>query len=82
MLAKHGADIVRLAGNSGEMTAAALHNDVLVRKIAEYCHEALPWPLRMAVKKPAFVDYVMANREALAAKLAAAAPTAGAATGL
>lgn len=78
VLAKHGGDIARMAGGSGSLTAAALQNDALVRKIAEFCHDALPWPLRMAVKKPVFVDYVLANRAPLIAKLSvpAAAPAA------
>lgn len=81
VLAKHGPEIARLAGNSGAMSAAALQNDVLVRKIAEFCHDALPWPVRMAVKKPGFVEYVMANRELLLARAApAASPAAPAAS--
>lgn len=79
VLTKHRADICRLAGNSGSLTANALKDDALVRKIAEYCHDALPWPLRMAVKKPAFVDFVMANRGTVIARLtvADATPAAG-----
>lgn len=79
VLTKHRADICRLAGSSQSLTANALQNDTLMRKIAEYCHDALPWPLRMAVKKPAFVDFVMANRGTVIARLTAAdaAPAAG-----
>ena len=69
VLSKHRSDICRLAGSSGALTANALQNDTLMRKIAEYCHDALPWPLRMAVKKPAFVDFVMANRGTVVARL-------------
>lgn len=72
VLSKHRADLTRLAGSSGALTAGALQNDALMRKIAEYCHDALPWPLRMAVKKPVFVDFVLANRSTVVARLAPA----------
>ena len=78
VLSRHGADITRLTGNSGGLTASALQNDALVRKIAEYCHDALPWPIRMAVKKPVFVDFVLANRATLVDKLASAVANASA----
>lgn len=79
VLSKHRDDICRLAGSSGSLTANALQNETLMRKIAEFCHDALPWPLRMAVKKPAFVDFVLANRTTVISRLAApdAAPAAG-----
>jgi hypothetical protein len=77
VLSRHRPDITRMAGNSGGLTAAALQNDALVRKIAEYCHEALPWPVRVAVKKPVFVEFVMANRATVAARLLASPATAG-----
>ena len=73
---RHRADIIRLAGTSGAASQLALSNEETVRTIAEYCHELLPWPVRVAVKKPIFVDYVLRNREPVLARLAARAPAA------
>lgn len=70
VLDRHRADIIRLAGAPGSASHAALANEETVRTIAEYCHELLPWPVRVAVKKPVFVDYVLRNREPVLARLA------------
>lgn len=78
VLDKHRADIIRLAGTSGAASQAALANEETVRTIAAYCHELLPWPVRLAVKKPIFVDYVLRNREPLLARLRTQAPAQGA----
>lgn len=77
VLEKHRSDIIRLAGPAGSFTEATLANEETVRTIAAYCHELLPWPLRVAVKKPIFVDYVLRNREPLLGRLASARKQAG-----
>lgn len=72
VLEKHRTDIIRIAGPAGMFTEAALANEETVRTIAAYCHELLPWPVRVAVKKPIFVDYVLQHREPLLARLVSA----------
>jgi hypothetical protein len=66
VLDKHRATIMpMLGGNSGSITQAALRNDEAVRKVAGYCYLMLPGLVRLAVKEPVFVDFVLANRERL-----------------
>ncbi|MBA5608857.1 hypothetical protein H3H36_26335 [Duganella sp. FT3S] len=71
ILEQHRATILeRLASTSGDL-AGALKSDEAVRSVASYCYEFLPWPVRMAVKKPAFVEFALAHRELILEKLAA-----------
>jgi hypothetical protein len=70
ILAKHGSAIQPLLqGNAGGMTHAALNNDDNVRKVATFCYPLLPGLVRLAVKEPAFVSFVMNNRERVLARL-------------
>jgi hypothetical protein len=52
----------------------ALGKDENVRRVATFCYPLLPGLLRLAVKEPTFVNFVMQNREKLLARLAAPAP--------
>jgi hypothetical protein len=52
-----------LAGGAGQATHAALRDDECVRKVATFCYPLLPGLLRLAVKEPVFVSFVMNNRE-------------------
>jgi len=52
-----------LAGGAGHATQAALRNDECVRKVATFCYPLLPGLLRLAIKEPVFVSFVMNNRE-------------------
>lgn len=64
ILDKHQAAIApMLAGGAGTITRAALRNDEAVRKVAGYCYLMLPGLVRLAVREPTFVDFVMNNRE-------------------
>ncbi len=73
VLEQHRAAIVaHISGKSGCLTESLLKSDETVRSIAGYCYDFLPWPVRLAVKKPAFVDFVLAHREPVLAKLAPA----------
>lgn len=70
ILDKHRATITpMLGGNSGSITRAALHNDEAMRKVAGYCYLLLPGLVRLAVKEPVFVDFVLDNRERLLDRL-------------
>ncbi len=79
---KHKDNILPLLkGKSGELSQAALKNDETVRTVATYCYALLPGIVRLAVKEPAFVFFVMANREKLLGEIvgrqeAAAGPVA------
>src|SRR6201986_537505 len=69
---KHRATIEpMLAAHGGSVTRAALQNDAAVRTVAGYCYQLLPGLLRLAIKEPAFVDFVMNHREKLLARLVA-----------
>jgi hypothetical protein len=70
ILAKHGSAIQPLLqGNAGNITHAALNNDDNVRKVATFCYPLLPGLVRLAVKEPAFVSFVMNHRERVLARL-------------
>lgn len=58
-----------LQGGAGG-AQAALRNDECVRKVAQFCYPLLPGLVRLAVKEPTFVDFVLNNREKLLARLA------------
>lgn len=67
---KHRNTIVpMLAVNGGAITRTALQNDAAVRTVAGYCYLLLPGLLRLAVKEPVFIDFVMSHREQLLNKL-------------
>jgi len=68
---KHHATIIpMLSANGCGITRAALQNDAAVRTVAGYCYQLLPGLLRLAVKEPVFIDFVMSHREQLLSKLA------------
>ena len=61
-----------LAGGSGQAAQAAhlaLNDDECVRKVASFCYPLLPGLVRLAVKEPVFVGFVLNNRERLLAQL-------------
>jgi hypothetical protein len=58
-----------LAGGAGQVTHAALRDDECVRKVATFCYPLLPGLVRLAVKEPVFVNFVMNNREKVLGRL-------------
>ncbi len=58
-----------LAGGTRQATQAALQNDECVRKVATFCYPLLPGLVRLAVKEPVFVNFVMNNRERVLGRL-------------
>ena len=54
-----------LGGQSGDALRTALANDENVRKVAMFCYPLLPGLVRLAVKEPAFIGFVLDNREKL-----------------
>jgi hypothetical protein len=65
---KHRTSLASLLGDGGP---AALRNDENVRKVASFCYPLLPGLVRLAVKEPAFVSFVLNNREKVLDRLIA-----------
>jgi len=70
ILDKHCATVGPMLSNGGAVTRMALQNDAAVRTVATYCYQLLPGLLRLAVKEPVFVDFVLTHREQLLGRLA------------
>lgn len=69
---RHAATIAPiLKANSASLGQAALKNDETVRTVAVYCYALLPGVVRLAVKEPAFISFVMTHREKILGKLVA-----------
>jgi hypothetical protein len=67
---KHRTTIAPMLGATGSsVTRTALQNDAAVRTVAGYCYLMLPGLLRLAIKEPVFIDFVMNHREQLLNKL-------------
>ena len=62
-----------LAGGAGQAAQHALRDDECVRKVATFCYPLLPGLVRLAVKEPMFVSFVLNNREKVLGRLASAA---------
>ena len=69
IVSRHRASLLPMLGGSGASARAALGNDEAVRKVALFCYPLLPGIVRLAVKEPSFVNFVMNNREKLLARL-------------
>ena len=53
------------------MVSNGMSNDATVRTVATYCYALLPGLVRLAVKEPAFISFVLDNRVKLLGKLTA-----------
>ena len=62
-----------LQGGPGQSAQAALRDDECVRKVATFCYPLLPVLVRLAVKEPTFVSFVLNNREKVLGQLTAPA---------
>ena len=69
IVSRHRASLMPMLGGSGASARAALANDEAVRKVAVFCYPLLPGILRLAIKEPTFINFVMNNRETLLARL-------------
>lgn len=58
-----------LACGAGQVTQNALRDDECVRKVAVFCYPLLPGLVRLAIKEPAFVSFVLNNREKVLGRL-------------
>ncbi|KFI06197.1 hypothetical protein [Massilia sp. BSC265] len=72
---KRGELMPMLAGGAGQAAQHALRDDECVRKVATFCYPLLPGLVRLAVKEPVFVSFVLNNREKVLGRLAS--PTGG-----
>lgn len=52
-----------LQGCAGQAAQVALRDDECVRRTASFCYPLLPVLVRLAVKEPVFVSFVLNNRE-------------------
>jgi len=72
---KRRADLIPIlqggAGQAGQAAQAALRDDECVCKVATFCYPLLPGLLRLAVKEPVFVNFVLNNREKVLGPLTA-----------
>lgn len=62
-----------LSGGAGQAAQHVLRDDECVRKVATFCYPLLPGLVRLAVKEPVFVNFVLNNREKVLGRLASAA---------
>ena len=68
---KRRADLMPLLqGSTGQAAQAALRDDECVRKVATFCYPLLPVLVRLAVKEPTFISFVLNNREKVLGRLA------------
>lgn len=74
IVTQHSESLLPLLGNGG---VAALHNDENVCKVARFCYPLLPGLVRLAVKEPAFVSFVLNNREKVLDRLVVPKEAAG-----
>ncbi|WP_306394446.1 hypothetical protein [Telluria beijingensis] len=67
---KRRADLIPLLqGSTGQAAQAALRDDECVRKVATFCYPLLPVLVRLAVKEPTFISFVLNNREKVLGRL-------------
>lgn len=71
IVSRHAGELAPMLSNGSALTQAALNNDAAVRTVATYCYALLPGLVRLAVKEPAFISFVLENRVKLLGKLAA-----------
>ncbi|MGJ9420511.1 hypothetical protein ACHAC9_22545 [Massilia sp. CMS3.1] len=71
IVSRHRASLMPMLGGTAASARLTLGNDEAVRKVAVFCYPLLPGIMRMAIKEPSFVNFVMNNREQLLARLTA-----------
>lgn len=60
-----------LQGGAGQTVQAALRDDECMRKVAVFCYPLLPGLVRLAIKEPVFVNFVLNHREQVLSRLSA-----------
>lgn len=69
IVSRHSAEIAPMLKSGSASAQSVLGNDDAVRTVATYCYALLPGLVRLAVKEPAFISFVLANRVKLLGKL-------------
>jgi hypothetical protein len=70
VLSQHREQILpMLGGQAGGNARALLGNDAAMRTLATYSYALLPGLVRLAVKEPVFLDFVMNNRDKILERL-------------
>ena len=71
IVSRHAAQLTPMLDTGTAITGSVLNNDQAVSTVATYCYALLPGLVRLAVKEPAFISFVLANRVKLLGKLTA-----------
>lgn len=71
IVSRHASHLAPMLNTGAASAQSALNNDEAVKTVATYCYALLPGLVRLAVKEPAFISFVLANRVRLLGKLAA-----------
>ena len=71
IVTRHSAELAPMLRSGASAAQSGLNNDETVRTVATYCYALLPGLVRLAVKEPAFISFVLENRVKLLGKLAA-----------
>jgi hypothetical protein len=69
IVSRHSAQLAPMLRSGHVPAQSMLADDEAVRTIATYCYALLPGLVRLAVKEPGFVSFVLANRVRLLGKL-------------
>ncbi|MYM41075.1 hypothetical protein [Duganella qianjiadongensis] len=68
IIIEHGHQLRCILAQNTTLTEA-LKQDEAVRKVASFCYPLLPGVLRLVVKEPAFVEFVLNHRQQLLTRL-------------
>jgi len=68
IVTEHGHQLRCMLAHNGTL-AEALKQDEAVRKVASFCYPLLPGVIRLVVKEPAFVEFVLNHRQQVLARL-------------
>jgi hypothetical protein len=69
IVSRHSEELAPMLKGGSASAQAMLGNDDAVRTVAAYCYALLPGLVRLAVKEPAFISFVLANRGKLLGQL-------------
>lgn len=70
IVSRHSDELAPMLRKGNVSAQSVLANDEAVKTVATCCYALLPGLVRMAVKEPAFIAFVLANRVKLLGKLA------------
>lgn len=68
IITEHGHQLRCILAQNSTLTET-LKQDEAVRKVASFCYPLLPGVIRLVVKEPVFVEFVLNHRQQLLARL-------------